>query len=175
MHGRRLMQHHTLFVVACLGGLVASCATSHPAARSTPTMGVTNLQVERTPSIDPRTTQSVEALAARDYAKVLALTEPSADPRLDCNRGSALTGLQRTDEAVEVFKRAELRFRDAGDDKGRASAMWGLAYALDEAGRCDQARAAYEKYQDFVRLRDPHGAELAAANAGSCRLRVIIR
>ncbi len=175
MHGRRLMQHHNRFVVACLGGLVASCTASSPPARSTSTMGVTNLQVQSAPATDPRTTQTVEALAAHDYAKVLELTESSSDPRLDCDRGSALTGLARTDEAVEVFKRAELRFHGLGDDAGRARAMWGAAYALDEAGRCDQARAAYGKYQDFVRLNDPHGAELAAANAGNCRLRVIIR
>ncbi len=173
------MKHPILFALGCLGSVAVSyaCATSSPP--SPPKTGVTALQLRsetavQPPIIDPRTTQAVEALAAHDYQKVLALTESTSNPRLDYDRGSALTGLQRTDEAVEVFKRAELRFREEGDDAGRASALWGIAYALDEAGRCEQARSAYERYQDFVRLKDPHGAELAAANAGTCRLRVVL-
>jgi len=128
---------------------------------------------------DPRTTQAAEALIAGDYAKVLASTESEssvpAKAWLDHDRASALAALGRTDEAVEAFKRAEVRFRSASNDSGRAVAIWGRANALAEAGRCGDARAVYEDYAAFVRVKDPRDAEMAAAYSGKCRPRVTLR
>jgi tetratricopeptide (TPR) repeat protein len=174
-----------LFVGSCFGLLAAACAASLAPAGNP--RGVTNLQAsdESGPSnepptapvspagIDPRTTEAAEALAARDYARVLALTESTSSAPtggwLDYDRASALVALGRTDEAVEAFRRAALRFEDVGDDTGKAASLWGRARALDEAHRCAEARPAYEDYEGFVRLRDPRGAEMAAARAGSCK------
>ncbi len=146
-------------------------------------MGVTNLQPAddgRPPELvsEPRTTEAADALGAQDYAKVLALTEtPSTartGPWLDYDRGSALTGLGRTDQAAEAFKRAELRFGQVGDEAGRKAAIWGRAHAFDEAGRCGEARAVYQEFATFVRLSDPRAAEMAAAYSGSCRPVVVL-
>jgi tetratricopeptide (TPR) repeat protein len=183
-------------IAACLGGLAASCAARIPPPTSD--VGITNLQTSspvevekpsyrsplapehvrlptKSPEVDPRTTQAVDALVARDYAKVLELTESSTSPWLDSDRGAALAGLDRTDEAVEAFKRAELRFSERHDTVGRSSAVWGRAHALDEAGRCDEARRAYQDFERLMRETDPHAAEKAAAYAGSCRPRAVLR
>jgi tetratricopeptide (TPR) repeat protein len=133
----------------------------------------------RAPLIDPRTTEAVGALGRRDYSRVLALTEsPSDAPTgawLDYDRGEALTGVGRTDEAIEVFRKAALRFQSAGDDLGRSVAIWGGARALDEAGRCPEARKAYKEFEAYARPRDQRAADMAAAYAGTCRPLTILR
>jgi len=175
-----------MFLVgSCLGALAMSCAST-----VTVPSGVTSLQAPdqraipvapapvvetraRGPVVDPRTTSAVEALVARDYTRVLALTEPASTAPtaawLDYDRGSALAALARTDDAVEAFLRAELRFGDAEDPLGRSVAIWGRARALAEAGRCADARPAFEQYAAFVRAGDPRAAEMAVAYARSCR------
>lgn len=183
-----------MVVFGSFGLLAVACAASlnRPSGR----MGVTNLQavdepryspevssvpdttMAHGPVVDPRTSEAADALGAHDYAKVLELTEsPSKAPTgawLDYDRGSALVGLGRTDEAVESFKRAEVRFEQAGDDGGRAAALWGRARAYDEVGRCSEARAAYGEYEAFVRPSDSRAAEMAAAYAGMCRPVVVL-
>jgi hypothetical protein len=176
-------------------------------------VGVTSLQaadgthaLRESPSIETpdaessaRMTASAEALDARDYVRVLALTEsPSSAPTgawLDYDRAAALTGLGRTDEAAEVFKKAELRFAEAGDEArrspaigarardlyvagdqmGRSVAIWGRARALSEAGRCAEARSAYQEYEAFVRQGDPRAAEMAVACSRACRPVAVLR
>jgi tetratricopeptide (TPR) repeat protein len=184
------MLPRALFLGSCFGLLAAACAASVGHSRNPG--GVANLQasddnrpsteppsgIASGPVIDPRTTEADEALAAHDYARVLALSESTSNAPtgawLDYDRASALVALGRTDEAVEAFRRAALLFEEVGDDTGRAASLWGRARALDEAHRCAEARPAYEAYEGFVRLRDPRGAEMAAAHAGSCKSFVIL-
>lgn len=198
------MRVHLMLIGICCAGLApASCASSGlvvgappPAdegraassratgsdlpsddGRSTPA-ATAEISV-RGPALDPRTTQAVEALVRRDYARVLALSEsPSDAPTgawLDYDRGAALTGAGRTDDAVEVFKRAASRFESAGDELGQSVAIWGGARALDEAGRCPEARKAYREFETFARQRDGHAADMAAAYAETCRPLTILR
>ncbi len=166
-------------------------------------MGVTSLQGRddfrwsgaepgEVPLTDPRATEASRALGAGDYLRVLALTEEPwnapAGAWLDYYRGSALVGLGRTDEAVETFERAELRFEAAseaderstvlgaqarelhlsGDAHGRLVTTWGRARAFSLAGRCPEARAAFEHYAALARPSDPDGAEMAARYAAAC-------
>jgi hypothetical protein len=196
------MLPRTLVLGACSCLLAAACAASVPPsgnpggvtnrASVANRTGVTSLQApdegprsSEPPSdhardrlIDRRTTEAAEALGARDYPRVLTLTEPSsnapADPWLEYDRASALAALGRTDAAVAAFQRAELHFVETGDDAGRSVSLWGRALALDEAHRCAEARLAYTAYEDFVRLRDPRGAEMAEAHAASCRSLVVL-
>ena len=179
-----------LLLGSCFGILAAACAAS--VAHTGNPGGVTNLQAPDDnrastappsgpafgPVIDPRTTEADEALAAQDYARVLALSESTwngpTGAWLDYDRASALVALGRTDAAVEAFRRAALRFEEVGDDTGRAASLWGRARALDEAHRCAEARPAYGEYEGFVRLRDPRAAEMAAAHAGSCKPFVVL-
>lgn len=186
------MRSRMLLVGSCFGLLAIACAASATPAgnggdtarlqaveEARPLPEVPDLPpptaqgTRRVRAFDPRTTEADDALDGHDYAKVLSLTEsPSsghAGAWLDFDRASALTGLGRIDEAVEAYKRAELRFAGAGDDQGRAVSIWGRARALDEVGRCPEARRVYQQYESFVRLSDPRAAEMAAAYSGVCR------
>jgi tetratricopeptide (TPR) repeat protein len=179
---------------SCFAVLALSCAAN--IARPGNDVGVTSLQgpdvggaaaepaeeaesPAQGPIVDPRVTEAASALGARDYARVLALTEaPSVAPDgawLAYDRASALAGLGRTDEAVEAFRTAETRFHEHSDDAGRAVAIWGRARVLALAGRCAEAREAYEDYEAYVKLSDPRGAEMAARYAGECRAIVLRR
>ena len=192
------MRHRLLVTGFCCGLLSTSCAAN--VVRSGSEGGVTSFQATdgsqpsreypstpaptaesntHGPVIDTRATAAVEALVGRDYAKVLALTEsPSNAPAgawLDYYCAAALAGVGRTDQAVEVFKRAGLRFTQAGDEAGgRLAALWGRAHALDQAGRCTDAQRAYREFEAFARLTDPRAAEMAAAYSGTCRPLVIM-
>ena len=130
-------------------------------------------------AIDPRATQADEALFAHDYDRVLALTadptDATANGSLLLARGAALVGLGRTDDALATFRRAELDYARAGDYTGEAQAMWGCVYALGEAGRCDEAMLAHDRYARFVRMTDPRAAELLAAFSGMCRSAVVVK
>jgi tetratricopeptide (TPR) repeat protein len=83
-------------------------------------------------------------------------------------RGAALSAMGRTDEAVEAFRGAEQRF---GDWSNKSLAIYGRARALDDAGRCEGARTAYDEYAALVRDRDPARADAAMDVAKQCRPR----
>jgi hypothetical protein len=111
-------------------------------------------------------------LAAGDYPR--ALSAADAGLQLDANdpwghydRGCALRGLKRTDEAVAELRRAQVLFGDR-DRWGRSVALWGEADAFREAGRCPEARRAFDSYASFVQGPDPASAELARQYASEC-------
>jgi Flp pilus assembly protein TadD len=130
---------------------------------------------------DPAAASVVDALAAHDYGHALeladqALTSATASPWLQYDRAEALAGLGRTDAAVEAFYEAEQRFRvETADRAGESAAMWGRARALAEAGRCPQARAAFDEYAALVRESDRPAADMAVARAVECRSVVKLR
>jgi tetratricopeptide (TPR) repeat protein len=129
--------------------------------------------------VDPRTTEADSALMAHDYTRVLAITEaPAAQPAaawLDLDRAAASVALGRTDEAVEVYRRADRFFTAVADGSGRSQALWGQAHALDQAGRCDEAKQAYAEYARFVRPADPRAADMALTYSADCRTVVLMR
>jgi len=128
---------------------------------------------------DPRDTEAAAALVARDYPRVLAITAGSpgrpADTWMLLDRAEALAALGRTDDAVALFRRGadELGRRD--DPSGRAKALWGAARALDEAGRCDEAKRAYGDYEVLVRPVDARAGDMAARYARTCREIIVQR
>jgi hypothetical protein len=175
MHPAPRMTRHDFLLGCSLILAAAGCTTTTQHAR--PDTGATSLQATepRTPPLlreDVLSTQAAEALMRKDYSTVLALTATTGDEPvdawLDYDRGSALVALGRTDEALDAFGRAELRFDRAADPQGVRKAMWGRARALADAGRCGDARLAYGQYQAAVRLQSPRDAELAASYAGFC-------
>jgi tetratricopeptide (TPR) repeat protein len=118
----------------------------------------------------PAMSRVVTALIAGDHEGALRLSErvsPAgrASGWFDYNRGAALAGLGRTDESVEAFAAAERRFQ--GDERARASAVYGRARALEAAGRCDEAEGVYLEYADVVGREGPAG-ETALAVAAEC-------
>ncbi|HEX3343275.1 MAG TPA: hypothetical protein VHS09_01830 [Polyangiaceae bacterium] len=133
------------------------------------------------PTGEPALTLATEALGQGDYARALAIAErvEPATPRVsawrDYDRGEALTALHRTGVAILAFERAEARFGEAGDDRGRADAAWGRARALEQGGFCPEAARAFVSYARLVRGTDPRGAELAAEHARACGVTVLAR
>jgi tetratricopeptide (TPR) repeat protein len=121
---------------------------------------------------DSLSTKAAEALMRKDYDTVLALTATTGDAPvdawLDCDRGAALVALNRTDEAVAAYRRAEVRFDRNRDADGARKALWGEARAFAEVGRCDEARSAYGRYETASRNVRPGDAQLAASYAGLC-------
>jgi tetratricopeptide (TPR) repeat protein len=108
----------------------------------------------------------------KDYSTVLALTattgDEPADAWLDCDRGAALVALNRTDEALAAYRRAEVRFDRNRDSDGARKAMWGEARAFAEVGRCGEARSSFRRYEAASRNVRPVDAQLAASYAGLC-------
>jgi tetratricopeptide (TPR) repeat protein len=82
-------------------------------------------------------------------------------------RAIALQRLRHTDEAVTAYREAEARFGDARWAK--SIAIYGRARTLDEAGRCHDARAAYDDFATLVESTDPNAAEMARSYAQLCR------
>lgn len=124
---------------------------------------------------DPVLSKAASALIAGDYTTVLGLTEmPATDekgrPWLDYDRGSALAGLGKTDDAVAAFRRAETEF--GGSRRWEQSiAIWGAANALDNAGRCSEAKKEYARYAALMRPHDTAAADMAERFADACIVR----
>jgi tetratricopeptide (TPR) repeat protein len=122
---------------------------------------------------DAIATDMAQALVDGKLEQVLALKEnipPTAAPNpwIDYNVGSALAGLNRTEEALAAFARAERAFGEQ-DRWGRSLAIWGRARVLANAGRCNEARAAVEEYTRVVGGSDPHAVRLATSYTSECK------
>jgi tetratricopeptide (TPR) repeat protein len=119
------------------------------------------------------TTRAASAQISGDPQEALdfagrAIAADARDPWPYYVRASALSRLGKVDDAVKSFNDAERRFA-ASDVYGRSVAIYGAAHALSEAGRCDEARAEYQRYSAFVRARDPKSADMATRYAANCK------
>jgi tetratricopeptide (TPR) repeat protein len=119
---------------------------------------------------DPGQSAVSSAVISGQYAEALLIAVRDTSNALYLyNRAVALNGLGRTDEAVETFMVAEHRF--GNDDAGRAVSLWGAARALDQVGRCAEAKSPYERYAAVVAVSDPESAQLALTRARGCAVR----
>jgi tetratricopeptide (TPR) repeat protein len=89
------------------------------------------------------------------------------DPWPYYEKGMALAREGETNGAVAALLAAEQHFA-ASDRWGRSVAIFGRAHTLAEAGRCDEARAAFQEYMSLVR-GDPDAVALAARYSRDCR------
>jgi tetratricopeptide (TPR) repeat protein len=117
-------------------------------------------------------TRSAKAAIAGDPQQSLALAEQAIQltpqaPWPYYSKGMALARLGQTDAAVSALSTAELRFSPA-DPWGRSVAIYGRANTLARAGRCAEARQAFEQYAKFVEERAPNSAVLARRYATEC-------
>lgn len=127
------------------------------------------------PPDDAALTAVAVALRDGDYPRALSLTErivPSSrlsDAWRAYDRGEALVGLHRIDEALDSFEVAEQRFADAGEgERGRPLVAWSKGRALVDAGRCAEGRRALDGYARLVQDRYPESAAMAADIARNC-------
>jgi tetratricopeptide (TPR) repeat protein len=113
------------------------------------------------------------ALASGSSAQAAVLAEQALDKDgfnawAHYRRAAALSDLRRTDEAVAAYKIAEEAFSGV-DERGKSLALYGRAFTLAQAGRCDEARPVYEQYAKLVERGDTKGAAQARSYALSCR------
>ena len=126
---------------------------------------------------DRATSDAVRALARGDFAAALAACDRAVaavatDGWAAYDRGAALSGQSRTDEAVASFVSAGQRF--AKDDPwARSLTIYGRAHALDNAGRCEEAGQAYREYASLVAAHDPVSSTMALSYAAACKPRWI--
>jgi tetratricopeptide (TPR) repeat protein len=116
-------------------------------------------------------TRSAEALMRADYPEAVKLADQAIDadasnPWPYYDRAEALAAEKRVDEAVRSFRQAEARFGD--DPWGRSVAVYGRALALDQAGRCDEARVVYDAYAALVNPYEPSLARTAQTYGQEC-------
>jgi tetratricopeptide (TPR) repeat protein len=114
---------------------------------------------------------AASALARRQWDDALGLADLGlarhpGNAWLLYNRGAALANLERIDEAHATLAQAEDAF--GPDEHGRSLAIWRDALMMEQAGRCDQARARFREYAQLVRQRDADSAEQAETHAQRC-------
>jgi tetratricopeptide (TPR) repeat protein len=120
-------------------------------------------------------TRSARAAMQGNPQESLALAQQAIqlspqDPWPYYNKGMALARLGQTDAAVSALSAAEQRFSNA-DPWGRSVAIYGRAHTLAGAGRCAEARQAFEQYARFVEGPAPSSAALARRYATDCGTR----
>jgi tetratricopeptide (TPR) repeat protein len=117
-------------------------------------------------------TSAAKAQIQGEPAEALRLADQAIqanpnDPWPRYTRGMALAALGQTDEAITALSEAEQAF-GPNDPWGRSIAMWGQAHTFAQAGRCTQARAAFDRYAGFVASYDANAADLARRYAAEC-------
>jgi len=96
-----------------------------------------------------------------------AIRSNARDPWPYYDKGMALARVGEINGAVAALLTAEQHFAP-GDQWGRSVAVFGRAHTLAEAGRCDEARAAFQEYMSIVR-GNPDAVALASRYSRDCR------
>ncbi len=89
------------------------------------------------------------------------------DPWPYYEKGMALARVGEINGALAALLAAEQHFAPS-DRWGRSVAVFGRAHTLAEAGRCDEARAAFQEYMSLVR-GDADAVALASRYSRDCR------
>jgi tetratricopeptide (TPR) repeat protein len=154
--------------------LVTLLATTGGLAWADPPQAPKNVNVEpTTPKSAALTSRAASAEMNGNPQGALKLAERSIsanprDPWGYYDKAMALAKLGQLDRALVSFGEAEQRY-SATDRWGKSIAIYGRAHALSEAGRCDEARKAFEAYISLIREQDVKSANMAATYAAACR------
>jgi tetratricopeptide (TPR) repeat protein len=121
-------------------------------------------------------TASANQLMLQNYSQALTLADQGLaikpnGPWLLYDRGMALAGLGRTDEALCALQRAENNFTFL---YGKQVAAYGRAITLENAGRCEQSAKEFNHYAFLVRNFVPNASNIALAHVTQCRTRAKI-
>jgi predicted Zn-dependent protease len=136
-----------------LSGALAS-AQPLPPQQHQPVGGANAGSLPRPLEVSRLDHEATLALRAKQYRHALELADAGLvrapqDPWLLYDRGAALAGLGRTDEAIAELARAGQSF-PANNPWGRALAAYRRGVALDRAGRHEEARKAFGEYAGVV-------------------------
>jgi hypothetical protein len=96
-----------------------------------------------------------------------AIRADAKDPWPYYDKGMALARVGETNGALAALLAAEQHFSPT-DRWGRSVAVFGRAHTLAGAGRCDEARQAFQEYMSLVR-GDPDAVGLAQRYSRDCR------
>jgi tetratricopeptide (TPR) repeat protein len=116
------------------------------------------------------TTASTKALMRGDTGRALTLANRAIaanprDPWAYYSQGVAFSTFGRTDAAVRSFAQARDLFGER-HPRGRLLAIYGIARAFDNAGRCSEAHSAYLHY---ARLAGSEAGGRALVYGKACR------
>lgn len=107
--------------------------------------------------------------AACSRVQTTRLTSASPETPWDYyDRAVTLHHRGQTDAAVDAYREAEAHFSEA-DRWGKSISIYGRARALDDAGRCGEARATYADFASFVRDTAPEAAQMAVRYGKECQ------
>lgn len=120
--------------------------------------------------------KSALARASGHLEDALALAEQGIrvdddDPWPYYNKAMTLGELGRVDEAAAAFREAERRYFPA-DLWGRSVAVYGRANTYAQAGRCAEAKQAYEEYVSLIANYDPKSVDVVRQYGADCRARL---
>ena len=127
---------------------------------------------------EPSTPQSAELSSRSATAEMLgnpqyslkladdAIQADAKDPWPYYDKGVALARVGQIDGAVAAFTAAEQHFAP-NDRWGKSVAVFGRAHALAQAGRCGEARQAFDQYAELI-PDDPGSVALAHRYANEC-------
>lgn len=162
-----MIRPHVVFASLAVLASNAACMSRAPTSSTT----VTSAELSARAA-----SEAAQLATAGAYTRALQLADRAVslapeNPWAHYDRAIALRQLERTAEAVAAFREAEARFGFEDDAEGRwgkSIAIYGRARALDDAGTCDAARAAYHEFAAFVESWNPRAAEMARSYAQHC-------
>lgn len=157
----------SLAAMMVLGGMATSAAGQLAAPNSIPKRD------DRAWKAADLTTESAKAVMVGNSSEALRLADAAIQANSNdgwgyYDRAEALQALKRTDDAVTTYREAQRRFTNSNEEWGKSVAIYGEARAFADAGRCADARDAYERYATFVQASDSSSAQLARRYASSC-------
>ena len=165
------------------GGAPAPAGSTAPAAATAPVVAAppppVELKAPENVHAEPSTPASVELSSRAATAEMKGDPQDSLkladqgiradakDPWPYYDKGMALAQVGEINGAVAALLAAEQHFAPS-DRWGRSVAVFGRAHTLAEAGRCEEARAAFQEYMSLVR-GDPQAVALASRYSRDCR------
>ena len=163
------------------GGSPAPAGSSAPTAMAAPVVAPAQGELKAPENIhaEPSTPASAELSSRAATAEMKGNPQESLkladrgiraddkDPWPYYEKGMALARVGEVNGALAALLAAEQHFSPS-DRWGRSVAIFGRAHTLAEAGRCDEARAAFQEYMSLVR-GDPDAVALASRYARDCR------
>jgi len=149
--------------LAALGVVACSSGGLPPVSRASLTSAELSSQYESSASLSIRKGSYENALELADRG--VAFAPHSAWAHYE--RAVALQHLMRTNDAIAAYRLAHALF-PASDMKDRSIALYGVARALDDAGRCTEAAKAYGEFAAIIERSDPAAASMARSYAREC-------
>jgi tetratricopeptide (TPR) repeat protein len=163
---------HTARVTSGFSMLALALAVALPACSSSALPPVSRLTLTSADLSMEYARGSNRSIKSGEWANALELADRSvafepSNAWAHYDRAVALQHLMRTNDAIAAYRLAHSLF-PGSDLRGRSVALYGVARALDDSGRCTDAATAYGQFATFVERSDPAAATMARGYAREC-------